>query len=144
MMWKQREREREWVNLSVVVDAQQKSLLLLSKYESIDASSALNFTDIAPAAFAPISFCQKITKLSHKYRRAAQKTFARKSCLYNVDEIDSLSSYLTTIWIRMLQDMPGRYGWWQCVVDIAIWTQSFHNNDNMNDAYLDRNIRCLK
>ena len=41
----------------------------------------VDFTNILRAAFAPISLRQKNTNLSRKYRKAAQKTFVRKSCL---------------------------------------------------------------
>ena len=40
----------------------------------------VNFNNILRAAFAVISFCQKITKLKFKHRKGAQSTFAQKSC----------------------------------------------------------------
>ena len=41
----------------------------------------VNYTNILRAAFAPISFCQKNTNLSRKFKKAAQKTFCTKKLL---------------------------------------------------------------
>ncbi len=49
----------------------------------------VNFTNILRAAFAQIFLCQKSTNLKCKYKKAAVKTFARKSCAQNVGKIDS-------------------------------------------------------
>jgi len=44
--------------------------------------------NILRAAFAPIYFCQKITKPNCILRKAVQSTFVQKKCALNVDEID--------------------------------------------------------
>ena len=43
-------------------------------------TTGVNFTNILPAAFVPISFCRKSLNLHCKYRKAALKSFVRKSC----------------------------------------------------------------
>jgi hypothetical protein len=49
----------------------------------------VNFTNILQAAYAPIFLRQKSTNLKSKYKKALRKTFVRKSCAYNVGEIDT-------------------------------------------------------
>ena len=55
----------------------QISLLPSIKSEFLPA---VNFIKILRAAFSPISFCQKNTNPSRKYKKAAQKTFVGKRC----------------------------------------------------------------
>ena len=54
-----------------------KGLACLRRFSA--KAGGVNFTNIVRPAIAPISFCQKNTIVSHKYKKAAQKTFVRKS-----------------------------------------------------------------
>jgi len=52
-----------------------------------------NFTNILRAAWAPILFCQKITKPNSKWRKSVQNACTWKICLKNAGEIDYRCQY---------------------------------------------------
>ena len=54
-------------------------LISLNHRQNLNKPMA-NFTNILRGAFAPISFCQKVTNPNCKRIKAAQNTFVQKSC----------------------------------------------------------------
>ena len=56
----------------------------------------VNFTNILQAAFAPISFCQKITNPNSNQRKAAQTTLVQKTLVCKIFcEIPSLMCFVS-------------------------------------------------
>ncbi len=54
-------------------------------------SPGFNFTNVLCAAFAPVVLRQQSTKLRWKHKKAVRATYVRKSCVQNVDEIESFT-----------------------------------------------------
>ena len=82
---------------------------------SFELSPRVHFTNILQAVFVPISFHQKITSLSHTYRKAAWKTFVSRKSLkmfYLFSLLCILNAYLVSI------------GLWKMFVNIIIWINS--------------------
>ncbi len=64
--------------------------------QSLKLTPGVNFTNILWAAFAPKSFCQKITNPNCKHMKGAKRTWVWKSCLQNIGEIDSHTKVICT------------------------------------------------
>ena len=69
----------------------------------VKLTPGVNFTNIFRAAFPPISLCQKNTNLSHKYKKAAQKTFVQKAARKMVVKLTPGRNRCSTYdWIKVL------------------------------------------